>query len=274
MNILEGKTVSANILADLKEKIAKEKKAPGLAVILVGQNKASEIYVGLKEKRAKEIGINFSLFRFNENSEEEEIIQKIKDLNRDENINGIIVQLPIAEKFNTQRIINEIDVKKDVDGFSVSDKSGKLEPVFPKAIIVLLESGKKNIFGKYAVVIANSEKFGSVMQKALEKKRVKAEYILRGDIENNLEKIKNADIVVTAVGEKKLIKGNMLKNGAMVIDGGIVEENGKVLGDADFESMKNREGFISPVPGGVGPVTIACLLENVYIAYKQQSKIL
>jgi len=271
MNILYGKAVSAKILADLKEKIAKEKTAPSLAVILVGNDKASEIYVGLKKKRAEEIGIDFELARFDENCQENEIIEKIKEFNGNEKINGIIVQLPLPNKFDTQEIINAISLEKDVDGFSVFKRSGKLEPVFPKAIIALIKSNDKNFAGKNAVVIANSEKFGSVMKSALEKEGIKAEYVLRGDLKNNIGKLKNSDIVMTAVGEKNLINGDMLKNGVIVVDGGIVEENGKVFGDVDFESTKEMEGFISPVPGGVGPVTIACLLENVYSAYRRKS---
>jgi len=278
MNILLGKPVAEAILADLKEKISKEKSAPGLAVVLVGNDKASRIYVGLKEKKAKEIGMDFSLFQFPAQSREDEIILKIRGLNKDGRINGIIVQVPLPEKFDTQRIINEISPEKDVDGFH-PESIDKFErgteifwPVFPKAIIALLESSQENVSGKNAVVVANSEKFGEVMKSALERKGLLVEYVLSKDISKGIEKIKNADIVVTAVGEPGIIDGGMLKGGAVVIDGGITEEKEKVLGDVDTESVRDIAGYVSPVPGGVGPVTIASLLENVYIAYKLQNK--
>ena len=249
-----------------------------MAVVLVGQDKASKIYVGLKERRAKGIGMDFSLFQFSTDAQEDEIILKIRDLNKDVRINGIIVQVPLPEKFDTQRIINEISPEKDVDGFhpeSIEKFEAGREifwPVFPKAIMTLLESSGEDVSGRNAVVVANSEKFGEVMKNALERKGILAEYVLSGDISKGIENIKNADIIITAVGEPGIIKGSMLKEGAVVIDGGITEEKEKVLGDVDIESVRDIAGYVSPVPGGVGPVTIACLLENVYIAHKLQNK--
>lgn len=276
MDILYGKPVAVGILAELKEKISKEKLPAGLAVILIGEDKASQIYVDLKKKKAKEIGMDFSLFSFSKDTQEEEIIAKIKNLNEDARINGIIVQLPLPEKFDTQHIINAISPEKDVDGFhpesieKFKSDENALWPVFPKAIVNLLESNSGDFVGKKAVVVVNSEKFGEVMKIALKKKQIESEYIFSDDIVANVDKIRDADIVVTAVGQPGIIKGNMLKQDVIVIDGGITEEDGKVLGDVDVESVENISGQVSPVPGGVGPVTIACLLENTYLAYKNQ----
>jgi len=276
MTILYGKPVSDRILADLKEKISRGESVPGLAVILVGQDKASKIYVGLKERRANEIGVDFSLFRFPADATEDGIILKIRELNGDRTINGIIVQVPLPKKFDTQRIIDEISPEKDVDGFHpenierFQEEGDVFWPVFPKAIVTLLESAGEDLAGKNAVVVANSEKFGQVMRTALQRKGVRTEYVLFENVTAEVERIRKADIVVTAVGEPGIIHGDMIKKGAIIIDGGIVENENKVLGDVDFESVKEIATYVSPVPGGVGPVTIACLLENVYMAFEKQ----
>ncbi len=280
MDILYGKPVAEGILAYLKDKISEKEKSsvPGLAVILVGEDRASRIYVDLKGKKAKEIGMDFSLFQFSADDQEEEIISKIKDLNEDGKVNGVIVQVPLPEKFDTQKIINAILPEKDVDGFHPEsiEKFKKGEdvcwPVFPKAIVTLLESSKEDIVGKSAIVVVNSEKFGEVMKIALKKIKIIAEYIFADKLQDNIERVRGADVIVTAVGQSGIIKGDMIKQGAIIIDGGIAEKEGKVLGDVDFESVKNVAGYVSPVPGGVGPVTIACLLENTYLAYKNQTK--
>lgn len=278
MDILYGKLVSNSILADLKEKIIQKKITPGLAVILIGKDRASKIYVGLKEKRAREIGMNFFLYEFTKEASQDEIIAKIREMNLDQSINGIIVQLPLPKKFDTQRIINEIAPWKDVDGFHPSNierfkqKADVLCPVFPKAIIALLISAGKDVIDKKAVVIANSKKFGEVMVIALERKKIKAQYFLVDVLLNNIEEIKKADIIVTAVGDPGIVSGDIIKEGAIVIDGGIAEKDGKIFGDIDFKSVKKTSGHITPVPGGVGPVTIACLLENVFFAYEDQNK--
>jgi methylenetetrahydrofolate dehydrogenase (NADP+)/methenyltetrahydrofolate cyclohydrolase len=261
MQLLEGKKIADEILRDIKEKIKLQRLKPGLAVVLIGQNEASEIYVALKQKAAEAIGINFFLYRFSEEAEGNKIIEKIQELNRDKNISGIIVQLPLPKKLSTQKIMDAIAPEKDADGFS---EQSKVSPVFPNAILQLIKSSGQDLLGKNAVVIANSKEFGETMNKVLENEKIKSRYILAKNIKNSLALIKNADIVITAVGKPKLISGNMIKEGAIIIDGGISKIGEKVMGDVDFESVKNIAGYLSPVPGGVGPMTIACLLENVY----------
>lgn len=278
MNLLYGKTLADEILANLKNAILKQEKKPSLAVVLVGNDKASQIYVKLKEKAAKEIGVEFFKYLMAETEDQEEILNLIDFLNKDEEINGIIVQLPLPVGFETEKIITTIDPQKDIDGFQKENAKKFLKgeailwPVFPLAIIRLIEQSKENLINKKAIVIANSAEFGKIMSAALQQKKIKASYILAKDVSFNFEKIKTSDIVVSAVGSPGLIKGEMLKKGAIVIDGGIEKVGKKVLGDVNFASTENNSGFLTPVPGGVGPMTIACLLENVYKAFKAQQK--
>lgn len=271
MRLLKGKKIADKILADLKRAVKKQKSKPGLAVILVGENKASKVYVGLKKKAAKAVGINFYLHKFSEKEKEEAVIGKIKELNEDKKINGIIVQLPLPKKFKTQKIIDAISPEKDADGFHPENirkylRGGKVPmPVFPRAIARLLESTRLNFKNKKGVMIANSAIFGKVMKFSLGKKGIKTQIILKQILSKfDFDKIKKADVLITAVGKQKLINGDMVKKNVVIIDGGIIKKGKKVLGDVDFESVKNKVSYIAPVPGGVGPVTIACLLENVY----------
>jgi len=276
MKSLHGAPIAEKFLAALKAEISISEEKPGLAVVLIGANKASQIYVALKEKKAKEIGMNFFLFNFVESSFEEEILKCIERLNNDKKINGIIVQLPLPKGFDTEKIITAIDAKKDVDGFHSENAkkflqgTGEIYPVFPHAIVKLLESAGKNLEGKKAVVIGNSQEFSQLMQLALEQKGLLTDFVLAGQLSLNLGKIKEADVVVSAVGLPGLLKGQMFKDGAIIIDGGIEKVGEKVFGDVDFGSTKDLNGFITPVPGGVGPVTIACLLENTYLAFRAQ----
>lgn len=268
---LKGKPISDEILADLREKIARERAIPGLAVVLVGNDVASGLYVGLKKKRAEEIGCSFSLYEFGESVEESDVIEIIEKLNSDNKINGIVVQLPLPEKFDAEKIINSIDPKKDVDGFSSDSGALGLEPVFPKAIMKLVESAEKNLEGKTAIAIVNSEKFGLAMKEAFAKRNISGEYVLSEKVGSEKERIAKADIVVSALGKPEFLGSEFFKEGVVVIDGGISKVEEKVVGDVDADSLSERNVFLSPVPGGVGPVTIACLLENVYIAYKNQN---
>ena len=271
MKLLYGKPIADDILNRLKKDISSYIEKPGLAVVLIGNDQASQLYVLLKEKTAGEIGINFFRFDIAENVSENEILELIQKLNTDEKVHGIIVQLPLPAGFDSGKIISKINPKKDVDGFFAKSEED-LQPVFSRAIILLAESSEEILVGKKAIVVANSDEFGKIMTTAFEQKNILAEYFLAKNISENLGTIREADIVVSAVGSQGLINSQMLKEGAIVIDGGIEKVNGKVTGDFDFASIKEKSGFISPVPGGVGPVTIACLLENVYIAFKAQTK--
>ena len=274
MRLLKGKKIADKILKDLKKAIIKEKLKPGLAVILIGGNKASRIYVDLKKKAAKLVGINFYLYEFKEAEKEAVVIRKIRELNKNSRVHGTIVQLPLPKKFHTQKIINSLDPQKDVDGFhpqnlkAFTSGRGIIFPVLPKAIMKFLELSSR----KRAVVLSNSEIFGKIMTATLARKNIKSEYILAGEIKNNLSKIKKADLVISVVGKPGIIQGDMIKKGALVIDGGITKIGKKVLGDTDIASIKNKASAITPVPGGVGPVTIACLLENVYLLSKRKSR--
>lgn len=272
MKLLYGKPVADEILAHLKGEVLACEKKPRLDVILVGNDKASHLYVSLKEKTANEIGMEFFLHEFNEDIEQDFLLQKIAQLNGDDDANGIIVQLPLPEKFDTDKIISSIDPRKDVDGFSIQSAQYGLLPVFPSAIVKLIESSKQGLVGKKAIVIANSQMFGNTMVSILNQKNLTSEFILADTVSLNLEKIKSVDVVVSAVGSPGLLNGEMLSDGAIVIDGGIEKVGEKVFGDVNFASVEEKNGFLTPVPGGVGPVTIACLLENTFLAFKAQQK--
>ncbi|MEF3691426.1 MAG: bifunctional 5,10-methylenetetrahydrofolate dehydrogenase/5,10-methenyltetrahydrofolate cyclohydrolase [Candidatus Moraniibacteriota bacterium] len=276
MKLIKGHQVADIILEDLKNKISELKIKPTLAVILIGEDQASKIYVGLKKKAAEKIGMNFRLFYYNSDVEEKTVLDKIKELNKDREVSGIIVQLPLPQGWNKKLIVNLIDLEKDVDGFCDENQNlfyGKEEceifPVFPKAIFRMIEFAIKenNLTGiREGVIICNSDDFGRVMQRALGKLSIQGEYVLKDDLKNNLEKIKKADVLVTACGVANILNSSMVKTGAIVVDGGIIKVDGKVRGDVDVESFENFDAFISPVPGGVGPMTVACLLENTFLA--------
>jgi len=265
MKLLEGGKISDKILKNIQKKIKSENLNPGLAVVLIGENEASKIYVNLKKKAAEKIGIKFYLSKFSENSPESEVIEKIENLNKNKKISGIIVQLPLPKGFNTQKIINAVNPQKDVDGFHPENK--KLQPVFPGAILEMIKSTGIDLKSKKAIAISNSKKFGEVMKKVLEKNKIQADYILSKDIKKDVSA--KYDILISAVGKPNFIKGEMLKKDAIVIDGGITKKDRKILGDVDFKSVEKYASFLSPVPGGVGPVTIACLLKNVYLASRK-----
>jgi len=285
MKLIKGKKIADGILRNIKREIKKEKLGIGLAVILVGEDEASKIYTRLKKKAAEKVGINFFEFRFANvanvetrliASLQEKIINKINQLNRDKKINGIIIQLPLPKGLDTRKIISSVNPRKDADGFHPENiklffrKKEKIWPVFPKAIIKTLESAGVKLDGKKAVITANSEKFGEIMMEALRRKNIKARYVLAGNIKKNLPIIKRSDIIISACGIPGLIKGEMIKKGAVIVDGGITKKGKKILGDVDIKSVENIAGYTSPVPGGVGPVTVACLLENVLILSQKE----
>jgi len=268
MKLLKGAKIADQILTEVKKVIQKNKIKPGLAVVMIGRNDASEIYIKLKKKAAQKVGILFRMIKFSGKADQNQIIAAIKNLNNNPKIHGIIVQLPLPAKFDAQKIINAIDPQKDADGFHPKNikyflaGKTKIYPVFPQAIVRLLKSSKVKLKNKKAVIIANSYEFGEIMQVALKYEKIKAEYVLFKDIKNN-KKISQADIAITAIGKPNFVKGDMLKKDVTIIDGGIAKKGNIIMGDVDVKSVKLVAFMLSPVPGGVGPVTIACLLQNV-----------
>lgn len=263
------------MMNDLREKIVHEGIAPVFAAVLAGDNPASHIYVNLKEKASASVGIEFRKIILPESASQAELLGEIHRLNDDDSVSGILVQLPLPEHFDTQAVIDAIDPKKDVDGFHPENSrlflEGKdcLEPVFPRAILELARSAGKELAGRRAVVIGNSDIFGQMMTAMLRREHVVAEFVHHDKLACLSANVLAADIVVTACGIPNLITGDNVKDGAIVIDGGIAQVGDKVVGDVDKASMEGRDIFLSPVPGGVGPITIACLLANAYKASRK-----
>lgn len=270
MKVINGKKVAEKKLSELKSKIAKLNKNLSLAVILVGNDPSSHLYVKLKEKKARELGIELRKYLFNTETDESEIMTCLNFLNQDDETDAIIVQLPLPKKFDQNKIVNLINPKKDVDGFHSENQKLFLKnkeivfPVFPLAILTLIKSLNLTFSSKKAIIIGKSDIFDRVMTTALEKEGLESEFIKFNLINKNLKKIKEADFVISACGIPNLLKGPMFKNNAVIIDGGISKIGKIVIGDVDQKSCKNIDIWVSSVPGGVGPVTIACLLENVY----------
>jgi len=275
MELIKGREIADGILENLKSEIAQMETKPTLAVFLIGDNEASKIYVGLKQKAAKSIGMNFELFKYGSDAEEKEILEKIQELNDDEKVSGMIVQLPLPDGLDKNKIINSIKLEKDVDGFCDENQDKfccggecRIFPVFPKAIVKMIESAiaKNNLENvKAGIIICNSDDFGKIMEESLDRIGILAEYVFYENLQNNLDKIKKADVIVTACGVAGMLENSMTKDGVIVIDGGITKVDGRVKGDVQIETFQNSNSSISPVPGGVGPVTVACLLENTFL---------
>ena len=276
--VIDGKQLAEELRNNLKEKISKIdiKKKPGLTVILIGEDPASQIYVKNKEKFANEIGINSKVLRFDSDITEEKLKDEIKKLNLDENVHGILVQLPLPKHINQRDIIETIDPKKDVDGFhpinvgNLSSGNDAMIPCTPLGCFYLIKKVIKNLNGMNAVVIGRSNINGKPMTQLLLRENCTVTIVHSKT--KNIEAIcKNADLVVTAVGIANMVKADWLKKDAVVIDVGInrmeIDGKKKLVGDVDFENVKDKVKAITPVPGGVGPMTIACLLENTLKAY-------
>ncbi|MEI8096480.1 MAG: bifunctional 5,10-methylenetetrahydrofolate dehydrogenase/5,10-methenyltetrahydrofolate cyclohydrolase [Candidatus Moraniibacteriota bacterium] len=270
MALLYGKPIADKILSETKNRIAVSGITPGLAVILVGNDASSHLYVGLKEKAAEEIGIHFEKFVFLARATADEVKECIGTLNKRTDIHGIIVQLPLPEGFDTDEIIACIDPNKDTDGFHAETLKWFLSgdkdacPVFPRAILSLIRAAMGYRFGDKAIVVANSSLLGEVMAQALTLEGLQAEYILSSEpLENIAFKTKEARIVVTACGIAGLLTGDMILENSIIIDGGISHVDEKIVGDADRLTVENKAKFLSPVSGGVGPVTVATLLARV-----------
>jgi methylenetetrahydrofolate dehydrogenase (NADP+) / methenyltetrahydrofolate cyclohydrolase len=282
MKEINGKKIAAKKLLTLKDQIDDMNLQPAVAVILIGDDAPSHLYVKLKERSAKEIGIELRKYVFDAHATQREIETSVDFLNSDPDTHGIIVQLPLPEKFDTAKIIGAIDPQKDVDGFHGVNQElflrGQeiLYPVFPGAIMDLLDSCGVDVKNKKSVVVGKSDVFDRIMTRALEKKGMRSIFIpfleKRSFSNKEQEIIHQADVIVTACGIPGIISCDIVRDGAIIIDGGISRRDGKTYGDVDMKKCEDRNIFISPVPGGVGPMTIARLMENVVILAKKQSE--
>ncbi len=270
--IIDGKKVSAEVRNEVKEAVLKRKeqgkRPPGLAVILIGGDPASQVYVGHKRKACKEIGIYSRSYDLPTETTQHELITLIEELNNDSDIDGILVQLPLPEHLDASLVIEQIHPDKDVDGFHpvnvgrLALRIPALRPCTPFGVIRLLESIGETFYGKHAVIVGASNIVGRPMM---------LELLLAGSTvtvchrftKNTPELVSQADIVIVAVGKAGLVKGEWIKKGATVVDVGVNRlENGKLAGDVEFDKASERAEWITPVPGGVGPMTVAMLMKN------------
>ncbi len=277
--IIDGKKISKDLIEKVKDEVSKIKKngkTPGLAVILIGDYAPSQIYVKNKEKFAKEAGINSEVIRYPKEISEKEVLKKIDELNDNSKISGILVQLPLPSHINKEKIINSIKPTKDVDGFhpmnvgGLASGSKSIVPCTPLGCLFLIKSVEKNLEGKNAVILGRSNLNGKPMAQLLLKENCTVT-IVHSKTKDLKTECKRADILIAAVGVKEIVKGDWIKKDAIVIDVGINKANGKIVGDVDFESSKNVAKAITPVPGGVGPMTIACLLKNTLECFKKSN---
>jgi methylenetetrahydrofolate dehydrogenase (NADP+)/methenyltetrahydrofolate cyclohydrolase len=275
MKIIDGKEIAKNLRLKISEEVKKLDRPPGLAVILVGEDPASAVYVRNKERACNEAGFFSDKIIKSENITEELLLEEVERLNHDPQIDGILVQLPLPGHINANKVIEHISPLKDVDGFH-SENIGKLmqnkshlRPCTPKGVMTMLASIGCEVMGMNCVVIGASNIVGRPMAMELLNARGTVT-ICNSKTKNVAEKVMQADIVVVGVGIPKMVKGDWVKDGAVVIDIGINRlDDGSLVGDVDFDAIKDKASAITPVPGGVGPMTIATLLENTLIAYRQ-----
>ena len=275
MNIIDGKEIAKKLRSKIAEEVASLDRPPGLAVILVGEDPASAVYVRNKELACKQAGFFSDKIIKSENITEEQLLEEVERLNNNSHIDGILVQLPLPKHINANKVIEHISPHKDVDGFH-SENIGKLmqnkshlRPCTPKGVMTMLESIDCKIEGMNCVVVGASNIVGRPM--AMELLNARGTVTICNSRTKDLAgKVRQADIVVVGVGIPQMVKGDWVKEGVGVIDVGINRlDDGSLVGDVDYDAIKETAGAITPVPGGVGPMTIATLLENTLIAYKQ-----
>lgn len=275
MTILDGKNVANKLKENIRNSILELDVKPGLAVVCVGDDPASKLYIKLKHKICEELGIYVEEYCFDENITQEELLTKIDELNQDEKIHGILVQSPIPYHLNILEIFDRISPEKDIDGFNpvnvgrLSQDQNGFVPCTPLGIMHILEEYGIEIEGKNCVVIGRSNIVGRPMAQLLLNSNGTVT-ICHSKTKNLGDITKQADILIVAVGKPKFITEDMVKDGAIVIDVGInrVQNSKRISGDVDFENVKNKCGYITPVPGGVGPMTIITLMENLVKACK------
>lgn len=275
--IIYGNEVAREIRSELKKKIEDLKRAPHLVVILVGNNPASETYVGGKEKACAQVGMKSSVVRMDDSISEETLIQKIDELNSDRSVDGILVQLPLPKHINELNVLERIDINKDVDGFhpmnvgKLSIGEDAIVSCTPLGIMRLLESvGMDDLSAKHVVVMGRSNIVGKPMVQLLLKKNATLS-IVHSKTENIKEITKQADILIVAVGQERLVDETYIKDGVTIIDVGIHRTENGLCGDVNFDRVIDKVEHITPVPKGVGPMTIAMLLENTLECYRRNS---
>tara|TARA_Y100001970_G_scaffold276164_1_gene378465 strand:+ start:73 stop:921 length:849 start_codon:yes stop_codon:yes gene_type:complete len=281
MILIDGKKIASELRAELKKEVinlkSKINKVPGLTVILIGDMAPSQIYVRMKEKAANEVGLKSEVIRYPESVEEKKVLDKINELNKDDSVSGILVQLPLPNHIDKQKVIETILPSKDVDGFhpmNVGNLSSGYDcsiPCTPLGCYLLIKTIEKNLSGKHAVVIGRSNLNGKPMTQLLLKENCTVT-ITHSKTKDLKTECLRADIIVAAVGIAELVKADWVKKGAIVIDVGINKTEKGILGDVAFKEVSKVAGALTPVPGGVGPMTIACLLKNTVDCFKKLQK--
>lgn len=267
--------IKSNVAQQISQYVAQGKRAPSLAVILVGADPASQVYVGSKRKSCAEIGITSQSYDLPENTTEQALLELIEELNQDTEIDGILVQLPLPKHIDSTKVIEQISPEKDVDGFHpynvgrLCQRIPTLRACTPYGVMKLLETTGISFYGKHAVIVGASNIVGRPMalELLLAGCTVTVTHRFTEDLASH---IRQADILVVAVGKPKFIKGEWIKEGAVVVDVGINRLEGKLVGDVEFEVAAQRASYITPVPGGVGPMTVAMLMQNTLSAYEKQ----
>ncbi len=281
--IIDGKAIAKKLRESIKRHvevlISDHKILPGLAVVLVGDDPASAIYVANKEKAAKEVGMRGFVHRLPQNTSQDELLKLIAQLNEDEKVNGILVQMPLPKQIDSATVLKTIDPAKDVDGLHIenmgrlmADLPG-LVPCTPMGCVILMKTIQQNLSGLHAVIIGRSHLVGKPVSQLLLRENCTIT-VCHSRTPNIAHVAREADILVVAVGKPKLVKADWVKPGAIVIDVGINRtDEGKIVGDVDFDAVSKVAGYITPVPGGVGPMTIACLLGNTVAAACRQNEL-
>lgn len=271
MKIIDGKAIAAELRLELKEKIEKMERKPGLAVVIVGEDPASRIYVRNKIKACAELGVRSYSYELPNEATQAEVEGLLDELARDVNVDGILLQLPLPKHLDSEAAVSHIPFEKDVDGFSAKNlgllmqHKEKIVACTPLGVMKLLEREGIDLQGKNAVVLGRSETVGKPMAMLLLNANATVT-VCHSKTQNLKEICRNADVLISAIGKSKFVTADMVKDGAVVIDVGINrDEFGKLCGDVDFENVKDKTSFITPVPGGVGPMTITMLMYNTYI---------
>lgn len=266
--ILDGKKLSIRVLKKIKKEIASKKLRLSLAVVQVGENSVSQVYINQKEKICKAIGITFILYRFPEDITTDKLKMEVQKISDNSDISGIIIQLPLSEHIDTQEVLNAIPLDKDIDCLSEASLGrfytglSLILPPVVSAVSYLLKEYKIKIKGKNAAVVGAGRLVGKPLTNWLLQEKATVS-VINETTKNTSYFSKAADILISGVGKPNLIKAHMVKKGAVVIDAGTSLQGGKLRGDVDFKNVSKKASHITPVPGGVGPVTVACLLENL-----------